>query len=91
MYPPAATSSTPDGDSVTATKFAVDRQVEHGKIASTAFWSLVRIDQTCLGRSGGFAPISLPLFHGTRVWGAGSHSLDPAWSDGTEQRSPFHP
>jgi hypothetical protein len=24
-------------------------------------WSLVRIDQTCFGRSGGFAPISLPL------------------------------
>jgi hypothetical protein len=27
-------------------------------------WSLVRIDQTCFGRSGGFAPISLPLFQG---------------------------
>src|SRR5271169_5519586 len=25
-------------------------------------WSFVRIDQTCFGRSGGFAPISLPLF-----------------------------
>jgi hypothetical protein len=28
--------------------------------------SLVRIDQTCFGRSGGFAPISLPLFQGVR-------------------------
>jgi hypothetical protein len=26
----------------------------------------VRIDQTCFGRSGGLAPISLPLFHGPR-------------------------
>jgi hypothetical protein len=30
-----------------------------------SIWSLVRIDQTCLGRSGGFAPVSFPLFHGT--------------------------
>jgi hypothetical protein len=29
-------------------------------------WSLVRIDQRCLGRRGGFAPITVPLFHGTR-------------------------
>jgi hypothetical protein len=28
--------------------------------------SFVRIDQTCFGRSGGFAPISLPLFQGVR-------------------------
>jgi hypothetical protein len=27
-----------------------------------SIWSFVRIDQTCLGRSGGFAPVSLPLF-----------------------------
>lgn len=25
------------------------------------------MDQTCLGRSGGFAPTILPLFHGTRL------------------------
>src|SRR5216683_5737537 len=30
-------------------------------------WSLVRIDQTCFGRSGGLAPISLPLFQGPRL------------------------
>jgi len=28
--------------------------------------SLVRTDQTCFGRSGGFAPVSLPLLHGLR-------------------------
>src|SRR5258708_31318663 len=30
----------------------------------SATWSLVRIDQTCFGRSGGLAPTSLPLFQG---------------------------
>jgi len=29
--------------------------------------SLVRIDQTCFGRSGGFAPVSLPLFQDRRL------------------------
>ena len=46
--------------------------------ARPSIWSFVRIDQTCLGRSGGFAPVSLPLFYGTR-FGAGGHSLDTAW------------
>jgi hypothetical protein len=33
---------------------AVDRQIEHGEVPSAAFdLELVRIDQTCLGRSGG--------------------------------------
>lgn len=27
-----------------------------------SIWSFVRIDQTCFARSGGFWPISLPLF-----------------------------
>src|SRR5712675_498211 len=40
----------------------------------SAIWSLVRIDQTCLGRSGGLAPISLPLFQAAR-FGAVSVSL----------------
>src|SRR5216684_969962 len=39
--------------------------------ARPSIWSLVRIDQTCLGRSGGFAPVTLPLFQGTRLWGVG--------------------
>src|SRR5216684_8928358 len=33
----------------------------------SATWSLVRIDQTCFGRSGGLAPTSLPLFQGPRL------------------------
>jgi hypothetical protein len=28
---------------------------------------LVRIDQACFGRSGGLAPVSLPLFQGIRL------------------------
>jgi hypothetical protein len=35
-------------------------------------WSLVRIDQTSLGRSGGFAPISLPLFRAMVLGAAGA-------------------
>ncbi len=30
-----------------------------------SIWSFVRTDRACLGRSGGFAPVSFPLFHGT--------------------------
>src|SRR3984893_12248610 len=39
--------------------------------ARPSIWSLVRIGQTCLGRNGGFAPVTLPLFQGTRLWGRG--------------------
>jgi hypothetical protein len=35
----------------------------------------VLIDQTCFGRSGGLAPISLPLFHGVRLLGSEQFSL----------------
>jgi hypothetical protein len=35
--------------------------------ARPSIWSVVQIDQTCLGRSGGFAPVSLPLFQGNRL------------------------
>jgi hypothetical protein len=42
-------------------------------------WRLVRIDQTFLVRSGGFDPINLPLFQGTRgllfTWTLGSVSM----------------
>jgi hypothetical protein len=34
-----------DGDDVTATKFAVDRQIEHGKVASVAFDLKLRPDR----------------------------------------------
>jgi hypothetical protein len=32
-----------------------------------AIWSFVRIDQTCFGRNGDLAPVSLPLFQGIRL------------------------
>src|SRR5271156_6991845 len=35
----------------------------------------VLIDQTCFGRSGGLAPISLPLFQGARLLGGEQFSL----------------
>src|SRR3979490_951492 len=35
--------------------------------ARPSILSFVRIDQTCLGRRGGFVPVTLPLFQGTRV------------------------
>src|SRR5271165_6182108 len=43
------------------------------------FCSLIRIDQRCLAKSGGFAPISFPLFQGVR-FGEGRMSCDLAWS-----------
>jgi hypothetical protein len=53
---------------VATTKLAVDRQIEHGYVASAAsIWSVAQTDQMCLGRSGGFAPVSLPLFQGNRL------------------------
>ena len=38
------------------------------------------MDQTCLANSGGFAPISFPLFHGVRFGGGRYSILDPPWS-----------
>jgi hypothetical protein len=58
----------PDGDDITTAKLAVDRQIEHGEVASAAFDLEFRPDRPdVLGRSGGFAPVSFPLFHGTRL------------------------
>jgi hypothetical protein len=55
------------GDDVATTQLAVDRNVEKGKVAGPSFdQEPVRIDQTWFGRSGGLAPISLPLFQGVR-------------------------
>jgi hypothetical protein len=51
----------------------VDRQIEHRQITrAPRDCSLVRIDQTCFGRSGGLAPTSLPLCQGTRFDAAGA-------------------
>src|SRR5215475_11356086 len=40
----------------------------------------VLMDQTCFGRSGGLAPISLPLFHGVRGRSFEGHSHSQKWS-----------
>ena len=58
------------GDDVATTQLAVDRKVERGKVAGPSFYQEPRSDraQTWFGRSGGLAPISLPLFQG--MWRA---------------------
>ncbi len=59
----------PDGDDVTAAKLAVDRQIEQGNGSSHTTFDL-QLGPECpdvFGRSGGFAPVSLPLFQGTRL------------------------
>src|SRR6266851_4206197 len=49
----------PDGDDITATQLAVDRQVEHGEVASAAFDLKFRPDRPdVFGRNGGFAPVT---------------------------------
>jgi hypothetical protein len=61
----------PDGDHVTARSLLSIARLNMARSrARPSIWSFVRIDQTCLGRSGGLAPVSFPLFHGTR-FGAG--------------------
>jgi hypothetical protein len=41
------------------------RQGEHCQVARPSICNRVRIDQTCFGRSGGFWPMSFPLFQGS--------------------------
>jgi hypothetical protein len=54
-----------DGNDIAAPQLAVDGKVEHGQVTDmSSTCSLARIDQMCFGRSGGLAPISLPLFQG---------------------------
>jgi hypothetical protein len=51
---------------VATPKFAVDGYVEQSQITiRPSTWSFVRMDHTCFGRSGGFAPTIFPLFQGT--------------------------
>jgi len=40
-----------------------------------SIWSFARIDQTFFGRSGGFAPVSLPSFHSLFLLGTGGESV----------------
>src|SRR5229473_9694 len=57
---------------IPATELAVDRQIEHGEVPSAAFDLEFGPDRPdVFGRSGGFAPVTLPLFQGTRLWGVG--------------------
>src|SRR2546423_5574002 len=68
VYPPAATSST---RMATTSHPRSLLSIARSNIARSrlrpSIWSLVLIDQTCLGRNGGFAPVSFPLFQGTRL------------------------
>src|ERR1700704_136330 len=68
MYPLAATSSTLIATtSQPRSLLSIARLNMARSRARPSIWSFVRIDQTCLGRSGGFDPVSLPLFQGTRL------------------------
>src|SRR5450631_1932123 len=68
VYPPAATSSTRIATtSQPRSLLSIARLNMARSRARPSIWSFVRIDQTCLGRSGGFAPVSFPLFQGTRL------------------------
>jgi len=61
----------PDGDDITPTKLAVDCQIEHSQVASATFDLELRPDRPDMfGSKGWLAPVSFPLFHGTRL-GAG--------------------
>jgi hypothetical protein len=52
-------------------QLALESRIEQGRFADLPLdLELVRIDHTCLGQSGGLAPISLALFQGARL-GAG--------------------
>jgi hypothetical protein len=55
------------GYDVTAAELAINCQIEQREV--TAFAGQLQsssYDQTCFGKSGGFCPISLPLFQGIR-------------------------
>ena len=74
-----------DGDDIATAQLAIDGEVEQGEVTlAPSICNLVLIDQTWLGRSGGFAPISLSLFQGVRDVGVSTvhacslfHSLSP--------------
>jgi hypothetical protein len=56
-----------EGDEIAASKFAIDGQIEHRQVARLSLDLQLGPDRPEFGRSGGFAPISLPLFKGTRL------------------------
>src|SRR5215207_5854147 len=72
VYPPEATSSTRIATtSQPRSLLSIARLNIARSRVRPSIWSFVRIDQTCFGRSGGFAPVSLPLFQGTRFGSVG--------------------
>jgi hypothetical protein len=68
----------PNGDDITTTKLAIDCQIELDRERGPRSGGLVRMDQTCLGRNGGLAPVNITLFHETRL-GAGVTVIDLSW------------
>jgi hypothetical protein len=72
VYPLAATSSTLIATtSHPRSLLSIARLNMARSRARPSIWSFVRIAQTCLGRNGGLAPVSLPSFQGTRLRIAG--------------------
>jgi hypothetical protein len=60
----------PQGDNIAASQLLSMARLNIAKSrVRLSICSLVRIDQTCLAKSGGFAPISFPLFQGMRFGG----------------------
>jgi hypothetical protein len=54
-------------DEIAAAQLAVDGEIEHRQISNMmGVLQKIRIAQMSLGSSGGFCPISLPLFQGSR-------------------------
>ena len=57
----------PKCDDIAAPQLAVDCQIDIAKSrVRPSICNRVRIDQTCFGRNGGFWPLILPLFQGSR-------------------------
>ena len=56
-----------EGDNIASAQLAIDRKVEHRQIAYSVFNSELAVSSRHVRANGGFAPINLPLFHGTRA------------------------
>ena len=66
-YPAGATSSTRSATTSQPRSLLSTARLNNAKSrVRPSICNRVRIDQTCFGRSGGFWPMSLPLFQGSR-------------------------
>src|SRR5690606_5336178 len=72
----------PQGHNVTSAQLLSIARLKRAKSRlRSAICNFVRMDQTWLGRSGGFAPMSLPLFQGMRAdLAATSVAVGIGWS-----------